>query len=374
MELSKIQKAFLLLIFIAVSVSLYVSSTNNNKQKPVNMTANTTAQTGSSSKGIISNDLTLSELKNSLYDLDEEITKNINEHASVKKELEKEKASLALLDSALRETETTNIFNKADWYNPISLYNAYQGKQALIKEKKEAVAQQSEKVLKLELNLESLEASNQHLKSKKESLLEIMQKIADEDSSFDFGVINSEIEVNSIKKIEKETLQNEQSKDRFSSIEKMIKADAIKEVPASVKQKGKIVENLPPFIIPVKNYTVTSDFGYRIHPIYGNQRFHSGTDLGVDYGEPVVASNYGLVVYSGWYSGFGYTVILSHAEGVYTLYGHNSELKVDKGELVKQGQLIALAGSTGNSTGPHCHFSMWIDNELVNPMDNIISN
>ena len=94
-------------------------------------------------------------------------------------------------------------------------------------------------------------------------------------------------------------------------------------------------------------------------------------DIGVDYNTPIKASNYGLVVYSGWYGGFGNTVILSHDDGVYTLYGHNSEVKVKEGEMVKQGQVVALAGSTGYSTGPHCHFSMWINNALVDPMEHV---
>ena len=114
---------------------------------------------------------------------------------------------------------------------------------------------------------------------------------------------------------------------------------------------------------------LTSPFGYRTHPIYGDERFHSGIDIGVDYGTPVLASNNGVVVLSEWYGGFGNAVIISHGNGAWTLYGHNSELLVNEGDNVKRGQAIALAGSTGNSTGPHVHFSMWQNEELVDPLD-----
>ncbi len=122
---------------------------------------------------------------------------------------------------------------------------------------------------------------------------------------------------------------------------------------------------LPPFIPPLRDGEITSPFGYRVHPIRGEVIFHSGVDIGADYGEPVYASNHGIVVLSEWYGGFGNAVILAHGDGLYTLYGHNEELLVKEGDRVQQGQVIARAGSTGLSTGPHVHFSMWIDNELV---------
>lgn len=127
------------------------------------------------------------------------------------------------------------------------------------------------------------------------------------------------------------------------------------------------IDDLPPFILPVHG-PVTSSFGYRIHPISGVRKFHSGTDIAVDAGTPVHASNYGKVILARDYNGFGNCIILAHGNGAYTLYGHNSKLLVSEGDIVSQGQVIALAGSTGYSTGPHCHFSMWLNNELVDPM------
>lgn len=118
---------------------------------------------------------------------------------------------------------------------------------------------------------------------------------------------------------------------------------------------------------PVDNIIITSVFGLRTHPIYGTQKYHSGTDLGTDYNDPIRAAYPGTVAYAGWISGYGYTVIIDHGKGLTTLYAHNNALTVTEGEQVSKGQLIALSGSTGNSTGPHCHFEVRINDQPTDP-------
>lgn len=112
---------------------------------------------------------------------------------------------------------------------------------------------------------------------------------------------------------------------------------------------------------------ITSEFGWRTHPITGDQRFHSGLDIGGDYGLPVHAAQSGTVTYAGWISGYGNTVIIDHGGGITTLYGHNQSLAVGEGQAVSQGQVISYCGSTGNSTGPHCHFEVRQNGEPVSP-------
>lgn len=112
---------------------------------------------------------------------------------------------------------------------------------------------------------------------------------------------------------------------------------------------------------------ITSEFGWRTHPITGDQRFHSGLDIGGDYGIPVHAAQSGTVTYAGWISGYGNTVIIDHGGGVTTLYGHNQSLAVGEGQSVSQGEVISYCGSTGNSTGPHCHFEVRQNGEPVSP-------
>lgn len=110
---------------------------------------------------------------------------------------------------------------------------------------------------------------------------------------------------------------------------------------------------------------VTSKYGYR--SIFGSYSFHSGIDIAVPYGTAVKASDGGKVTYSGWMSGYGYLVIITHDNGVKTYYGHNSSLCVSVGERVYQGQTIAKAGSTGRSTGNHCHFEVRVNGSAINP-------
>lgn len=116
------------------------------------------------------------------------------------------------------------------------------------------------------------------------------------------------------------------------------------------------------------NGVITSPYGYRVHPIFGTTIYHSGMDIGVDYGTPIHAADSGTVIYSGWISGYGNAVIIDHGGGVQTLYGHNQSLNVSEGESVAKGSVIAYAGSTGNSTGPHCHFEVRVNGEPADPM------
>lgn len=115
------------------------------------------------------------------------------------------------------------------------------------------------------------------------------------------------------------------------------------------------------------NGPITSEFGWRVHPIFGTSRYHSGLDIGGEYGLPIYAAAAGTVIHAGWISGYGNTVIIDHGGGVTTLYGHNESLNVGEGEFVSQGQVIAQCGSTGNSTGPHCHFEVRENGEPVSP-------
>ena len=114
---------------------------------------------------------------------------------------------------------------------------------------------------------------------------------------------------------------------------------------------------------------ITSGFGYRIHPILGYSRFHSGLDFGADYGTPVQAPAPGKVLFAGWYGGYGQAVILDHGSNITTLYGHTSEIYVTEGQIVQRGTPIAAVGSTGLSTGPHLHFEVRVNGTPVDPQE-----
>lgn len=121
--------------------------------------------------------------------------------------------------------------------------------------------------------------------------------------------------------------------------------------------------NIWPVAGPISSY-----YGYRTSPGGIGSTFHEGVDIAGDYGIPISATAAGTVTQAGWVGGYGYLVEVKHADGIVTRYGHNSAVLVYEGQHVDQGSMIALMGSTGNSTGPHCHYEVRIHGEAVDPM------
>ena len=103
---------------------------------------------------------------------------------------------------------------------------------------------------------------------------------------------------------------------------------------------------------------ITSVFGWRIHPITGHRRFHTGMDIAAPTGTPILAAEKGQVEMADWMGGYGLAVTINHSQGQQTLYGHMSEILVRPGQWVESGMIIGRVGSTGNSTGPHLHFEV----------------
>jgi murein DD-endopeptidase MepM/ murein hydrolase activator NlpD len=126
-----------------------------------------------------------------------------------------------------------------------------------------------------------------------------------------------------------------------------------------VTYTGGFAYNPTGFIFPLSVPSpITSIFGWRTHPISGDRRFHSGTDIGAAMGTPVIAAYTGQIEVADLVGGYGLTVIVNHNSAVQTLYGHMSQIYVQPGQWVQQGTVIGLVGSTGNSTGPHLHFEV----------------
>lgn len=117
---------------------------------------------------------------------------------------------------------------------------------------------------------------------------------------------------------------------------------------------------------------IGSPYGYRIHPITGKRKMHTGVDIGGAYGADIVAASSGTVIIAGYNAGgYGNYVVVDHGGGITTLYAHASVLCVSRGQKVSQGQVIAKVGSTGMSTGPHLHFEVLINGAHTNPMNYI---
>ncbi len=128
---------------------------------------------------------------------------------------------------------------------------------------------------------------------------------------------------------------------------------------------------------PTYNKYITSYYGYRTHPVYGTTKFHSGIDIGAGYGDTIMASCSGTVIYvtepyegcNKGGTGYGNYCIIDHGNGYSTLYGHARDIYVYEGQWVEAGQSIGEVGSTGTSTGAHLHFEVRIWGETQNPLD-----
>ncbi len=121
-----------------------------------------------------------------------------------------------------------------------------------------------------------------------------------------------------------------------------------------------------PALKPV-NSPVSSRFGHRFHPIYKRRLHHDGVDFSTPLGSKIHAPGNGVVRYTGYHGGYGKKVVIDHGYGYKTVYAHLSKIMVRKGQRVVRGEVIALSGNTGISTGPHLHYEVHRNNRKVNP-------
>ncbi|MCI8543010.1 M23 family metallopeptidase [Acetatifactor aquisgranensis] len=147
----------------------------------------------------------------------------------------------------------------------------------------------------------------------------------------------------------------------------ILKEEIVMEAVPKIVERGTKIP--PTYVRPISGGVQTSGFGRRSAPTKGASSYHKGIDWATPTGTPVYASCGGTVVKAGWGSGYGYVVYINHEDGRQTRYGHLSKVLVSEGQSVKQGDRIALSGSTGISTGPHLHFEILINGTQVNPLD-----
>jgi len=170
----------------------------------------------------------------------------------------------------------------------------------------------------------------------------------------------------------KEILKNVDSSNEDGSID----VDALKkEITASMNA----VEEIKKYLAKEQNVffaspsgwpavgNISSGFGMREHPRFGGRKLHTGIDITMPKGTPLHATADGVVSYSDRSGGNGNIVVIEHGHGLTTVYAHNSKNIVKAGQAVKRGDVIALSGSTGISTGPHLHYEVWRNGQSINP-------
>ncbi len=172
--------------------------------------------------------------------------------------------------------------------------------------------------------------------------------------------------------LEKNISEYKSEFDSNAAQEKEIQSQITKKVAELEKQQkeqsGSAVKGTGTWQWPVpSSSTITSPFGYRLHPIFGDMRFHSGIDISASSGSTIVAADSGTVVSAVYSSSYGNYVVISHGNNTTSLYAHMSSMAVTSGQKVTKGQTIGYVGSTGWSTGPHCHFEVKVNGTLVDP-------
>ena len=220
-----------------------------------------------------------------------------------------------------------------------------------------------EKMRELKAEAQNIATLKQRVEQEKKQLSRIINDIDRENSDIKQTINQNK---SMIEKIQKDKRAYERSERELKRQSDRLAAMIYK----STKHSSVVVSGSGGFILPVHG-RVTSPFGWRTHPIFKSKIYHTGIDYGVPMGTPIKASNSGRVIYSGWYGGYGKVVILDHGNihgsPTTTLYAHMSQPKVSVGQNVTKGQVIGLSGSTGYSTGPHCHFEVRINGKPQNP-------
>lgn len=241
----------------------------------------------------------------------------------------------------------------------------------LINEVKETKATLESEKSQVEDAKSEKEQKNTELKQLKSQKQEKVNNLTAEQKQIQAKVDEYDTQMKELQKKEKEALAAEKAAEEAAK-KAATKTTSTSNSTTTKNSTSKSTSSNGKFAWPVPSSSyISSPWGYRIHPIYGTKKFHSGIDIAASSGSNIVAAESGTVILSSWgyNGGYGNYVIISHGNGYTTRYAHCSNLYVKVGDTVSRGQVIAAVGSTGASTGPHCHFEVRINGESVNPVN-----
>lgn len=200
----------------------------------------------------------------------------------------------------------------------------------------------------------------EELKSARDQAATLQAQAAGAKAELDNNKAQLQVTLDQNKKAQQEIFEEI---DKFEADSKAL-ADKIRQLQASRSGVNGSISTWP---LP-GYYEISSPFGWRTHPLTGQKKLHTGTDIPAPTGTPIHAAGDGVVIYAGWYGAYGNAVIIDHGKGYSTLYGHQSKIAVSTGQQVKAGQVIGNVGSTGWSTGPHLHFEVRIAGNPTDPL------
>lgn len=279
--------------------------------------------------------------------------------------------AVSYLDVLLSSTSFTDFLERADSLQAIAnqdhtLLEEHKHDQELLVQQKAQLNNEYDKVKKLYADAESRRSTLEKKEEEKQQL--IAKYYAEIEESDDISEEQEKLLVELATK--RASLEKEKNKLKAAQIYTYKRKKSSSSSASSGSSSGGFQGNGGSMGLPVNGARLSSGYGSRIHPITGKRKTHTGVDLAAPQGTDIHAAEGGVVIVAEWWSGYGNTVIIDHGDNVWTLYGHirNGGIKVEKGQQVKRGEKIAEVGSTGNSTGPHCHFEVRINGNPVDPM------
>ncbi len=316
------------------------------------------------------------ELEKTRAELEEAKAREANQYETMKNRIQYmyENGEASFLDVLLGQGSLSDLFNQMEYRREITKYDNEllerynQTKLEVIHTESLLEAQLEELHVLKETQEAELLAVETLTAAKAAELAALAESIGvDEEMLFNFWeeIMEQGATVEELERLEAERIAEEERK-RKEEEERLRREEEERKKQEEMKKNQSIDNMLWP--IPASS-RITSYFGYRAAPTAGASTYHKGIDVGASLGTEVIASIAGTVTTATYNSVSGYYVVIDHGDGVETKYLHASKLLVKEGDYVQRGQPVILVGSTGVSTGPHLHFSLYVNGVAVNPLD-----